>query len=101
MEGLMKSGVVYIVQVIAFGDVGTAWSGRDPYSDENSLYTTIIRDGALYIIVREQKEPLIGGFGGGLRTRVFGYFLRGDIAWGVEDRQIKKPVFYISLSLDF
>lgn len=101
MNRPIKSDFLNSFQVIAFGDVGTAWSGRDPYSDENSLYTTIIRDGALYIIVREQKEPLIGGFGGGLRTRVFGYFLRGDIAWGVEDRQIKKPVFYISLSLDF
>lgn len=101
MNRPIRSDFLNSFQIVAFGDVGTAWSGIDPYSDENSLYTKVVRDGSLYIIVREQKEPLIGGFGGGLRTRVFGYFLRGDVAWGVEDRQIKKPIFYISLSLDF
>ncbi|HPM93895.1 MAG TPA: hypothetical protein PKZ74_13910, partial [Bacteroidales bacterium] len=53
------------------------------------------------IKIREQKEPLIGGFGGGLRTRLLGYFIRADLAWGVEELKIKKPVFYFSLSLDF
>jgi hypothetical protein len=97
----IKSDFLNNFQLVGFGDVGTAWSGRDPYSDENSLYTRVIEDGSLYIIVREQKEPLVGGFGFGARTRLFGYFLRGDVAWGVEDRRIKKPVFYLSLSLDF
>ena len=97
----VKSDFLNNFQIVAFGDVGTAWAGTDPYADENSLYTKVIRDGSLYIIVHEQKEPLIGGFGFGARTRLFGYFLRGDLAWGVEDRVIKKPIFYFSMSLDF
>jgi len=97
----IKSDFLNSFQIVAFGDVGTAWAGSDPYSDENSLYTRVIRDGSLYIIVREQKEPLVGGFGFGARTRIFGYFIRGDLAWGVEDRRIKQPIFYVSLSLDF
>jgi hypothetical protein len=44
---------------------------------------------------------LVEGFGGGLRSRILGYFLRGDLAWGVEDGRIRKPIFYLSLSLDF
>ena len=55
----------------------------------------------MWIKVREQKEPLIGGFGFGARTRLLGYFIRADVAWGVEDRKINQPIFYISLSLDF
>jgi hypothetical protein len=86
---------------MTFGDLGLAWAGEDPYSDENSFYIRYVQDGSLWIKVREQKEPLIGGFGFGARTRLLGYFVRADVAWGVEDRQVREPVFYLSLSLDF
>ena len=97
----VKSDFLNNFQLVTFGDVGLAWAGKDPYSDENSFYIRYIQDGSLWIKIREQKEPLIGGFGFGARTRVLGYFLRGDLAWGVEDRKIYKPQFYLSLSLDF
>ena len=54
------------------------------------------------IIVTEMKEPLVGGIGVGLRTSIFGYFVRGDVAWGIQDGQInKKPRYYLSFNLDF
>jgi len=97
----IKSDFLNNFQIVGFGDAGLAWAGKDPYSDENSFYIRYIQDGSLWIKIREQKEPLIGGFGFGARTRVLGYFLRGDLAWGVEDRKVQKPKFYLSLSLDF
>jgi WD40 repeat protein len=98
----LKSDFLTNFQLVTFGDVGLAWAGEDPFSDENSFYIRYIQDGSLWIKVREQKEPLIGGFGFGARTRLLGYFLRADVAWGVEERKVKKdPVFYLSLSLDF
>jgi hypothetical protein len=97
----IKSDFLNNFQVVTFGDVGLAWAGEDPFSDENSFYIRYIQDGSLWIKVREQKEPLIGGFGFGARTRLLGYFIRADVAWGVEDRQVNKPIFYLSLSLDF
>jgi WD40 repeat protein len=97
----VKSDFLNNFQLVGFGDVGLAWAGKDPYSENNSFYIRYIEDGSLVIKVREQKEPLIGGFGFGARTRILGYFLRGDVAWGVEDRRINEPVFYLSLSLDF
>jgi len=97
----IRSDFVNNFQLVTFGDVGLAWAGPDPYSEENSFYIRIIEDGSLRIKVREQKEPLIGGFGFGARTRLLGYFLRADVAWGVEDRAVLKPIFYISMSLDF
>jgi hypothetical protein len=88
-------------QLVAFGDIGTAWTGASPYSPENSLYTRYVDSGPLHVSVEIQKEPIVGGFGAGARIHLLGYFVRGDIAWGVEDYKIRKPVFYISLSLDF
>jgi hypothetical protein len=55
----------------------------------------------LRISVQIQKEPIVGGFGFGARIHLLGYFIRGDVAWGVEDYKINKPVYYLSLSLDF
>lgn len=88
-------------QFVAFGDIGTAWTGLSPYSPENSLYTRYVDSGPLHISVEIQKEPIVGGFGFGARIHLLGYYIRGDVAWGVEDYQVNKPVFYVSLSLDF
>jgi hypothetical protein len=79
----------------------TAWTGTTPYSDENALFTRTIQQGALRITIREQREPLIGGVGVGLRSRLLGYFVRADYGWGIEDYVIGKPILYLSLSLDF
>jgi hypothetical protein len=97
----IKSDFLTNFQIVGFGDVGLAWAGKDPYSENNSFYIRYIQDGSLWIKISEQKEPLIGGFGFGARTRILGYFLRGDVAWGVEDRKVLQPKFYLSLSLDF
>ena len=89
-------------QVVAFGDVGTAWTGWNPYDPDNSLYTSHYHDGNLDISVTKMKEPIVGGVGLGLRTSVLGYFVRGDMAWGIEDGHIaKKPQFHFSFNLDF
>ena len=97
----IRSDFINNFQVVAFGDIGTAWTGTSPWSSDNQLYTRYILSKPLFIKVEMQKDPIVEGFGFGVRTRLFGYFLRGDLAWGVEDGRILKPVFYFSLSLDF
>jgi len=97
----IRSDFLNNFQLVGFVDAGTAWTSWNPYSGENSLYTKYIYSGSLLIKVEQQRDPMVGGFGAGLRTRVLGYFMRGDLAWGVEDGKIRKPVFYFSLSLDF
>ena len=71
------------------------WTGWNPYSESNELFTTYIDNKPLYIKVELMKEPFVEGFGGGLRTKLFGYFIRGDLAWGVEEWKIQKPIFYL------
>lgn len=97
----LSSGFLRSFQFVGFGDIGTAWTGISPYSPENSLFTKYIDSGPMHISVEVQKEPIVGGFGLGARATVLGYFVRGDISWGVDDYRVRKPVYYLSLSLDF
>ena len=97
----IRSEFINNFQVVGFGDIGSAWNGWNPYSQENALYTWNIQQAPFTITVRNQVEPIIGGFGLGLRTKLLGYFVRADYAWGVENLKINKGVFYLSLSLDF
>lgn len=97
----IKSDFLNNFQVVGFGDVGSSWTGLHPYSDDNFLFTNHIEQSPLNITVKVQKDPIVGGFGFGARTRVLGYFIRADLAWGVEDLVVQPSVFYLSLSLDF
>ena len=91
------------MQLLLFGDFGTAWTGITPYSDDNCLYTRYVINGPIIAKITRQVEPFVGGFGLGLRVSFFGYFLRFDYAWGVEDYKIYNPkgMFNFSLGLDF
>lgn len=89
------------LQVIGFVDAGTAWSGKSPYSKENAYNTEIIQQGPITIIIDKKREPIVWGYGFGLRSRLLGYFVRADWAWGVENNMIMPMIFYLSLSLDF
>jgi WD40 repeat protein len=97
----IRSDFLNNFQVVAFGDVGTAWTGPTPYSEYNTLFTRYIYQDPLFIKVQLLREPFVEGVGFGLRSRVLGYFIRGDVAWGIEDGYWRKPVYYLSLSLDF
>ena len=97
----IRSDFLNNFQIVAFGDIGTAWTGPTPYSEDNMLFTRYIYRKPLFIKVEMLKEPIVEGFGFGARTRLLGYFIRADIAWGVEDGKVRTPIFYFSLSLDF
>lgn len=95
--------VLNSLQLNLFGDVGTAWTGLSPYSEDNCLYTRYITSGPVTAMVRRQVEPIVGGFGIGLRCSLLTYFLRFDYAWGVEDFKVANPkgMFLFSIGTDF
>lgn len=97
----LSSGFLRNFQFVGFGDIGTAWNGPSPYSKQNSLFTRYVDSGPFHISVEVQKEPIVGGFGVGARIHLLGYFIRGDVSWGVDDYKVGSPVYYFSLSLDF
>ena len=100
----VRSDFVKNFQTVFFADVGTAWSGRNPYSDDNYFNTTVVGgEGGdpVKVILRNQDEPIISGYGFGFRSRFLSYFLKLDFAWGVEDGRVQRPKSYFSIGLDF
>jgi len=89
------------LQLIGFADVGTAWSGPTPWNERNHLNREVIENGPITVIIDKGNEPLVAGFGFGVRSRLLGYFVRLDWAWGIENDVLLPRVFYLSLSLDF
>ncbi|MCD6346045.1 MAG: hypothetical protein J7L96_01360 [Bacteroidales bacterium] len=88
-------------QIVGFFDLGTAWSGPSPWDKRNHLNREIIENGPLTIVIDKGNQPLVAGFGYGLRSRILGYFVRADWAWGIENSVILPRMFHLSLSLDF
>ncbi|MFT4753147.1 MAG: hypothetical protein ACI85Q_000685 [Salibacteraceae bacterium] len=99
----IKSQFVKSFQLIGFGDLGTAWNGPDPYSDENAFNTRTVSSGGGDVIVRlnNKKDPLVGAVGFGFRTKILGYYLRYDHAYGIEDGEFLKSRGHLSIGLDF
>ena len=97
----IRSDFIRNFQVVGFFDIGTAWNGSDPFSDKNSFNTEVIDGNPVTVILDRQVNPIVAGFGGGLRSRIFGYFIRTDWGWGYEDGVVREPIFYLSLGLDF
>ena len=97
----LGSGFLNNFQVVGFADIGTAWTGLHPFSDENAWNTEIIRNGPMTITLDANREPIVAGYGFGLRAQLLGYFIRLDWAWGVENWEVQPNMFYLSLSLDF
>jgi outer membrane protein assembly factor BamA len=84
-----------------FCDVGTAWSGLHPWSRENAYDNKIIENGPIRVIIDANRQPIVIGYGAGLRSMLLGYFIRLDWAWGIENNVLLPRIFYFSLSLDF
>jgi len=97
----IRSDFIRSFQLVGFFDVGSAWNGTDPFSKDNSFNTEIIDGNPVTVILDRQVNPIVAGFGGGLRSRLFGYFIRADWGWGYEDGVVRDPIFYLSLGLDF
>ncbi|MFM9986294.1 MAG: hypothetical protein ACKVOK_13735 [Flavobacteriales bacterium] len=101
MKKPIKSDFIENFQVVGFFDAGSAWTGNSPYNRENTFNETVVYQKPITVTVQNNREPIIYGYGFGLRSRVLGYFVRADWAWGIDDNQVLPRVFYLSLNLDF
>lgn len=89
-------------QVAGFFDIGTAWSGPHPWAGKNAYDNDIIMEGnSIRIVIDADRGPVVAGYGFGVRSQLFGYFVRLDWAWGIENMQVLPRVFYLSFCLDF
>lgn len=97
----IQSDFIRNFQVVGFGDIGTAWVGKTPFSDDNPFNNEIKVTNPITVTYENINDPVVGGFGFGVRSTLFGYFIRADWGWGVENGVIsEKSLFMFSLSLD-
>ncbi len=98
----IKSDFISNFQIIGFTDIGSAWTDWDPFSNKNLLFTHTFSDNPNIIVkVQNQSNPIVAGYGFGIRTKVLGYFIRLDWAWGDDSGVIQKIKTYLSFNLDF
>ena len=89
-------------QLVAFYDIGTAWHGASPYSDENPLNTvTVSSPPVIDLTIKYYRDPLVMGYGLGARMKLFGYYFRFDYARGVETRIVQDGRWHFSIGYDF
>ncbi|MDJ1480553.1 hypothetical protein QNI16_08660 [Cytophagaceae bacterium YF14B1] len=101
-RGPITSNFFKNLQLVGFSDIGTAWTGASPFSRQNSLNTRYIPGTGLEVVVTDFKNPFLIGYGAGARTLLFGYYIKFDVAWGVENFVANpKPSYYLTLGYDF
>ncbi len=102
----IRSNFIRHFQIVPFLDMGTAWQGRSPFEKDNPLNTLFIGDvndpsTPIALKINYFRDPIVIGYGVGLRTMLFGYFMRIDYARGIETRVQGKPMFHFALGVDF
>jgi len=94
-------------QLIGFFDIGTAWQGSSPYDGDNPLNTVYKyypqppAQPSIIVKVNYFRDPLVAGYGVGVRAPIFGMYVRLDYGWGIETRVVQDPVLHIALGTDF
>lgn len=107
MKRPIQSAILRNMQLVAFADLGSAWYGLWPKESNvrndkifpqpgsSASYTTPI------IVSIDDTKGVFGlGYGAGLRTLMFGYFLRLDCAWNTDNHR-KSPLLHFSIGTDF
>jgi len=97
----LKSNFLNSLQVVGFGDIGSAWTGKTPWSGKNAYNDEVISNGTITVTIDSNRDPIVAGFGAGARAQLLGYFIRADWAWGIENNYLLPKMFYLSFSLDF
>ena len=102
----VKSSILRNLQVVSFLDAGTAWDRFLPtkanMSPSATFPTIPSKQGPNNVFVTisvPYGNALTAGYGAGLRTALYGYYIRMDVAKSVEAQS--KPIVYFALGTDF
>lgn len=103
LMSIESSSFLHSVQLIGFSDVGSAWSGSSPFAKTNGFNTNVYggNTNPFQATVTDYRNPFLVGYGFGARATVFGYFVKFDYAFGLENKEVKSPVAYLTLGYDF
>jgi hypothetical protein len=88
-------------QIVGFVDVGSAWNGVTPFDKGNPLNILTLTNPLVTVNLNYERNPVVFGYGAGARAYLFGYFLKVDYAYGIENGTVLDPILYLSMGMDF
>lgn len=98
----IRSDFLANLQIVPFYDGGSAWFGINPFKAKPQTSVTTIQSGDNVILeLSKTKNRWQSGLGIGIRSMLFGYFMKLDYAIPINGTEILKPRFCFSLSYDF
>lgn len=100
-NGPVSSNFFRNMQLTAFYDIGTSWSGKPPFNSGNSVSYDIISDGPFKAEIKNYLNPWLYSYGVGLRSMMLGYYVKFDLAWPVENYKVQDPRLHVTLGFDF
>lgn len=100
-SGPITSNFFRNLQLTAFYDIGTSWSGNLPFNSEGTVRTRIVKRDPFSVELKEFINPWLYSYGFGFRSMMLGYYLKFDLAWPVENYVVQQPRVFISLGFDF
>ena len=101
-NGPVSSNFFRNMQLTAFYDIGTSWSGKPPFNSGNSVSYDIISDGGPFKAeIKNYLNPWLYSYGVGLRSMMLGYYVKFDLAWPVENYKVQDPRLHVTLGFDF
>jgi hypothetical protein len=87
------------LQIVQFLDLGTAWNGK--YNGIKRPFTNYV-SGPININLKVGGlGPFAGGYGFGMRSSLFGYFVKAEAGWQMNGFFKGKPLFQFGTGLDF
>lgn len=99
--GPISSNFFRNMQLTAFYDIGSSWTGAIPINATNSVRTREVKQGPFQVDLKEYLNPWLYSYGVGFRTMMLGYYMKFDLAWPVENYTVKDPRFFVTLGFDF
>jgi len=100
-NGPIDSNFFRNMQLTAFYDIGTSWSGKPPFSENTSVSYETITQSPFQIDIKNYINPWLYSYGCGMRTMMLGYYVKFDVAWPVIDYEVQNPRFFATLGFDF
>ena len=97
----LNSNALYSLELIPFLDAGTVWVDGNPFSQKKPTDTQYISTGNITIKLQTLKSPFLFGFGSGVRVNLLSYSVRTDLAWGLDDNSVQRPILTVSIGKNF
>jgi len=90
-------------EMIGFYDIGTAWTGKAPFTKAGAAFTKKyqVENSPFSAQIASFQNPWLASYGWGVRTVILGYYLKVDVAHPIKDYHVGNTRVYLTLGLDF